>query len=759
MLCSDDRPAPDTDDTLHSLKEKHPPATTDRRVPCDPADNARFIPLQVSPDDIDRTLRTFPLGSSGGPDGLTPQHIRDLLLGAPDDQLRKDITDLVNILLSGDLLLAVREVIFGGRLIALEKKEGGVRPICIGYTWRRLTAKCANRAVIAERSEELRPFQVGVGVSGGAEAIVHAARRLVTHLPDNHVIVKLDFTNAFNTVRRDLILDTVAEKIPQLYRFVHATYSCEAKLAYGSHTILSREGTQQGDPIAALEFCEAIQKLLLQLQANTRFGYMDDLTLSGEMQTVAADVDQIVAAAVSTGLRLNETKCEIIAKDFKSIDKISTFKNFKQVEPQDMTLLGAAVTNGPASERALQSKVDNLQRAVDRLALLQAHDALSLLRNSMAMPKLLYILRTSPCFDSSLLSQFDAVLRQGLCNILNIQLSDDQWTQASLPIYDGGLGIRSASMLAPSAFLASAAASRLLQNEMLPLSVRDIADEDRTMALASWLNKAQLPAPPEQQQHLQKTWDRIMSSNSLSGLAARLTSPVDQARLLAVSAEHAGEWLKAPPITSVGLRLSNEMIRVAVGFRLGARTCEPHSCPCGKMVEADGLHGLSCRRSGPRHQRHAELNDIIWRSVKKAQIPAVKEPIGLVRSNGKRPDGATLVPWSRGKPLAWDVTVPDTYAQSHINETARSSGAAANRAAVLKTTKYANLSPTHIFVPVAIETGGSWNQQAVEFVQDLGKRISAVTKEPLETQYLFQRLSIAIQRGNAISFRSTFNFE
>ena len=71
-----------------------------------------------------------------------------------------------------------------------------------------------------------------------------------------------------------------------------------------------------------------------------------------------------------------------------------------------------------------------------------------------------------------------------------------------------------------------------------------------------------------------------------------------------------------------------------------------------------------------------QSNDIIWRAVKCAQIPAVMEPLGLMH-DGKRPDGATLMLWARGKALAWDVTVPDTYADSHIHDTAIQSGAAA----------------------------------------------------------------------------------
>ena len=106
----------------------------------------------------------------------------------------------------------------------------------------------------------------------------------------------------------------------------------------------------------------------------------------------------------------------------------------------------------------------------------------------------------------------------------------------------------------------------------------------------------------------------------------------DKARLRAVAAPHAGDWLNAPPLTAIGLRLSNEAVRVAVGFRLGCTTCQPRICICGTTVDARGLHELSCWKSGPRHIRHSQLNDLIWRAVKRAQIPATKQPIGLSRS-------------------------------------------------------------------------------------------------------------------------------
>ena len=93
--------------------------------------------------------------------------------------------------------------------------------------------------------------------------------------------------------------------------------------------------------------------------------------------------------------------------------------------------------------------------------------------------------------------------------------------------------------------------------------------------------------------------------------------------------------------------------------------------------------------------------------MKRALIPATKEPIGLSRSDGKRPDGASLILWKRANPLAWDVTVPDTYAASHIVQTAENAGDAANQAATNKSTKYNSLGTTHHFISIAIGVLGT----------------------------------------------------
>ena len=122
------------------------------------------------------------------------------------------------------------------------------------------------------------------------------------------------------------------------------------------------------------------------------------------------------------------------------------------------------------------------------------------------------------------------------------------------------------------------------------------------------------------------------------------------------------------------------------------------------LVDARGIHGLCCKRSAGRTVRHnTGLNDMLCRACVRSGVPSSREPIGLFRSDGKRPDGMTLVPWKVGRCLTWDVTCPDTLAASHRALISITPGAAAERAALLKHTKYAAIKATHDFVPVAIE--------------------------------------------------------
>ena len=752
LLCSEDKPAPDTTDTLAKLAEKHPQSSTDINLLPDPKSTSS---IQVTEENVLKAMKSFPAGSAGGPDGIRPQHLLDLVCCKESGPaLLKSLTDFTNSLLDGNCHADVVPILFGGNLIALEKKTGGIRPIAIGYTWRRIASKCANTYACAQVKEFLAPLQLGVAVSGGCEAAVHATRRYVESMPPDHAIVKLDFSNAFNSVHRSAMLQSVATAVPDIYKFCYLSYSGSTYLKFGTNCVLSQEGAQQGDPLGPLLFCLAIHPMLTSLSSQLVLGYLDDITLGGNETQLELDVQKVRSQGELLGLKLNESKCEFA--NYQGTPSSEFFTNFIHLFPSNTSLLGAPLTTGIAMDHALQERCNDLRRVIDRLKLVSAHDALIILRSSFSTPKILHTLRSSPCALHPALQTFDDLLKLGITEVTNLDLSEDHWSQASLPVKDGGLGIRRAVSLAPSAFLASAANTLNLQELILANSMTTLQDSAVTRLRQWWTTTFNSACPSHPLSLKQSAWDRPAIDATKMALTNSASDNHHRARLLATAAPHSGDWLHALPISNCGLRLDNESIRVAVGLRLGVNLCQPHECPCGVIVDSRGTHGLSCRRSSGRIARHHHINDIVWRGLTRASIPSSKEPSGLSRTDGKRPDGLTLIPWQGGKSLIWDVTVADTLAASHLPHSSRAASGAADKAAEKKEDKYEALKANYLFVPIACETMGPINVKAFNFLSELGRRISVATGDLREGRFLLQRLSIAIQRFNSVCFQGSF---
>ena len=164
-------------------------------------------------------------------------------------------------------------------------------------------------------------------------------------------------------------------EIPELYRFAHAAYSNRPLLRYGSKIILSEERTQQGNPLGPLEFCLALQPVPVKLQSNLRIGYLDDLTLGGSKETVAADVQLLETESKNLGLFLNRSrpKCEIACHDIRMTIDDQAFHDFTNMSFEKMTLLCAPLVPGRAVDMVLQSKANDLERAIRRLSILHTH--------------------------------------------------------------------------------------------------------------------------------------------------------------------------------------------------------------------------------------------------------------------------------------------------------------------------------------------------------------------------------------------------
>ena len=145
-------------------------------------------------------------------------------------------------------------------------------------------------------------------------------------------------------------------------------------------------------------------------------GYLDDLTLAGPQSVVAADIQQVMAEGSKMGLCLNPSKCEVISHlDSNIVDQ--TMSSFTFVSVADATLLGAPLFPGKVLDDTWLARCEDLKRAVDRLSLLSAQDALLLLRVSFSAPRVQHLLRCSPSVDNPALDLFDGHLRSALSHI------------------------------------------------------------------------------------------------------------------------------------------------------------------------------------------------------------------------------------------------------------------------------------------------------------------------------------------------------
>ncbi|RVE45069.1 hypothetical protein evm_010257 [Chilo suppressalis] len=107
------------------------------------------------------------------------------------------------------------------------------------------------------------------------------------------------------------------------------------------------------------------------------------------------------------------------------------------------------------------------------------------------------------------------------------------------------------------------------------------------------------------------------------------------------------------------------------------------------------------------------INDVIRRVLVAVNVPAVLEPSGIFKDDGKRLDGMTLIPWRQG---LWYGTT----GSKHLPSCRRGCAAASSECS--KRRKYSALNENYIFVPLGVETMGPCGPSARSFFTGLAKR-------------------------------------
>ena len=222
---------------------------------------------------------------------------------------------------------------------------------------------------------------------------------------------------------------------------------------------------QQGDPLGPLLVSLAIHDIASSMKSNFNVWYLDDATIAGDPRSVCDDIRRCSCMLTDLSLFLNPSKSELVNLGldetvfFRETKCITSILEDVSFVKEDVILLGSPLTS-TAIQPQFQHKLSIFNVITENFYLLDQHPAYFLLKNWFSMPKLMYLLRSSPTFQHpDLLADFDDCLKSCATDICNVSFDDIGWIQATLPIRLVGIGLRHASDLALPAYLASISAN------------------------------------------------------------------------------------------------------------------------------------------------------------------------------------------------------------------------------------------------------------------------------------------------------------
>ena len=217
----------------------------------------------------------------------------------------------------------------------------------------------------------------------------------------------------------------------------------------GNVTIPYETGVQQGDPLGPVLFALAVDELARSVRSPINIWRLNDATIGGPVESLCEDLRRIIPMLSDIGLEVNPTMSEVSNVSFDNLKSVllaieSVLPGVTVSGREDLGILGAPIDINGCRTGVLKA-VERLSTMSSRLESIDTHPAFFLLRNCLSMPRLLFKLRSSPCYRLHAdLTQFDETLRQAASTVCNVNFDDTEWQQSTLPVTQGGLGLSSA---------------------------------------------------------------------------------------------------------------------------------------------------------------------------------------------------------------------------------------------------------------------------------------------------------------------------
>ena len=551
-------------------------------------------------------------------------------------------------------------------MIAIDKCPG-VRPVGIGETVRRIIGRAILSVLKENILEAAGPLQLCAGQEAGCEAAIHAIRQLFQS-NENEAAILVDASNAFNSLNRQNALRNIQHLCPSLATVLINTYREDVPLHIDGETLLSEEGTTQGDPLAMAMYAIGIIPLIQSLRDDNlqQVWYADDATAGAKIVKLREWWDRLLTTGPDYGYHPNASKTWLIAKEDKYDDACKIFDGTGvNITIEGRRLLGGALGTHSFVEEYVKQKVDNLAKEIESLstiALSQPHAAYAAFTHGLTS-KWTFLARTISGIADLLKPLEEKIRCQFLPSLTGRKaFSDEERDLLALPVRLGGLGItnpvkQTAHQYATSLKITAPLAALIVQQSTTcPQDVRDSQAREKM-----------------ETRNTRRRQETLMASE----LSARLSNTQRRAMNLA-SEKGASSWLTALPISEHGFALHKGAFRDAICLRYGWRPTNLAShCICGQSFSVE--HALSCSRGGFPSIRHNELRDITAKLLTEVCSGVGTEPSlqpisqeTMRHKTANREDGARLDVvaenfWGDRQRAFFDVRVFNPLAPSHRN--------------------------------------------------------------------------------------------
>ena len=541
------------------------------------------------------------------------------------------------------------------RLIPLRKHQSNkIRPIACGEAFTRLAARWALTAVNAEGA--LLKCQFGVGTKGGVEPLIWGLYDDLAQHKEGGVVA-IDFVNAFNTIFRHVMANSIREHVPQHWRIAKKLNGAPSTLFVShdgeTHTVPSRTGIRQGDVFGPLFFSLAIRPMLEKIQEHHPLrAYADDVQVQVNDQDAKEKLLTMLEdmpPEIKAGLQVNPSK--------------TWFATFDDIRREGREILGSFVGgDGRGAQELMMKAVTELDKRVQGTADLCSLQHRLLLLRFCFFPCFSHFLRTiSP--DVTLLPAraYDDTVWRCLTNWFG-DLPDHSRLIAQLPTRFAGLGLFSQERIAGVCYGASFIQSYGILNRRDMTVGNGLIEKTRTW-FTMCTDNLNLPSSqdPLGESTLstlalqKKALERVHELHWLNAFS-ELDRP-KQERLLEGTGPIARGWLHAIP--SYALRtLNNQQVTYGVRRTLLADLSQSKpqtaNCPMCQQRWTDGHH-LVCRHtSSERTSRHHSVRRAVAESLKQfADVVSQELPIGPMRH-----DILTVRSEGSSRYTFIDVTVP-----------------------------------------------------------------------------------------------------